>query len=348
MKANTKPKPRNSARMPVWLPYLQSLDEKSGIFTFTYKGGKVETDLSDVQSIMIYGDVDTPLSIHYIDKITRKGIPIIIHRRTMAQAVYIVGSNRPDPDDTLSAQIRVRDNLHKRKHIVRQLLEAKFHNMKWLVEEPPKLNSGMAIEAMRQTEAQHSREYWKRYFILLGKPDWARRQQNPYAQALDASSKFISGIVLRWAHYHHLSAFHGFLHEMTEYPTLVYDLMEPYRGTFDRLLFETLRNTPGEDNVRITGACINALKDAMDEKVYTGLTRQIVTRQELLHGIILSLKYYLLGKQSRFLIPTETRPNGGRPPKVMFRLYGRQAGRTDFWDRAREAARNTPLPAPSK
>lgn len=332
---------RNSARVPLWLPYLQTIDKQKGMFTFTYNGGEVETDLSDVQSIMIYGDVKTQLPVTYIDEITRKGIPVIIHRRNMARAIYMSAGNRPDPDDTISAQIRARDNLHKRKHIVRQLLKAKFAGMKWLLEEMPELDSHMTIDAMRHIEAQHSREYWKRYFTLLGKPEWARRSRNPYSQALDASSKFISGVVLRWAHYHHLSAYHGFLHEMTDYPTLVYDLMEPYRGVYDQILFEALRTVTSSDNTQLTGACINALKDVFDEKVYTGLTRQIVTRQELLHGAVLSMKYYLLGYQSRFLVPTETSPNGGRPPKVAFRLYGRQAGRTDFWNRAREAARNS-------
>jgi hypothetical protein len=65
------------------------------------------------------------------------------------------------------------------------------------------------------------------------------------------------------------------------------------------------------------------------------LPRQIVTRQELLHGAVLSLKYYLLGKQRKFLVPLESQPKGGRPPKVKFLLYGRHAGRTDFWDEAR-------------
>jgi CRISPR/Cas system-associated endonuclease Cas1 len=298
---------------------------------------------------MIYGDVKTQLPVSYIDEITRKGIPIIVHRRNMAQAVYICGSNRPDPDDTISAQIRTRDNLHKRAHIVRQLLKAKFESMKWLMDTAPQLEKHMTIEAMRNLEAKHSREYWKRYFTLLGQPDWTRRSKNPYSQALDASSKFISGVLLRWTHYHHLSAYHGFLHEMTDYPTLVYDLIEPYRGTYDQILFEALRTVPStDDNTKLTGACISALKEAFDRKIYTGLTRQIVTRQELLHGSVLSMKYYLLGHQSRFLVPTETRPNGGRPPKVAFRLYGRQAGRTDFWDRAREAARNSTEVAAAK
>lgn len=75
----------------------------------------------------------------------------------------------------------------------------------------------------------------------------------------------------------------------------------------------------------------------LDEKVYIPLTRQIVTRQEMLHGVVLSLKFYFLGRQKKFLIPLPGKPNGGRPAKVEFLLYGRHAGKTDFWAQAKEA-----------
>ena len=65
------------------------------------------------------------------------------------------------------------------------------------------------------------------------------------------------------------------------------------------------------------------------------LTRQIVTNQELLHGIVLSLKYYLLGRQRKLHIPVPGKPTGGRPAKIEFKLYGRHAGKTDFWAAAR-------------
>ncbi len=80
---------------------------------------------------------------------------------------------------------------------------------------------------------------------------------------------------------------------------------------------------------------IVATKELLNEKCYVPMTRQIVTHQELLHGIVLSLKYYVLGKQRKFLIPLPGKPNGGRPPKVNFLLYGRHAGKTNFWKEAR-------------
>ncbi len=327
----TKKKPRRS---PLWLPYLNSIVEKpKGTFTFDYNGGVEITKLDTVQSIMIYGESKTSLEIPIIDKIARSGVPVIIHRRNMGQPIYIHGGVRPDPQDTISKQTLAKSQSRKSSHVARQLLQAKFRACNWLVPELP-LPAYATVPMLRNIEAKHAKKYWKAYFTVLGYPEYTRRGKNPASSALDAVSKFISGIVLRWTTYHHLSPYHGFLHEPTDYPSLVYDLMEPYRGTFERILLQTWvqENVPPD---KWLAYGIEIIKEALDEQVYTGLTRQIVTRQELLHGNVLSLKYYLLGKQRKFLIPIETKPNGGRPPKVGFLLYGRHAGRTDFWDEAR-------------
>lgn len=321
-------------RVPLWLPYLQGITEKpKGTFTFDYNGGSETTQLDTVQSIMIYGDSDTALDVKTLDKLARSGVPIIVHRRNMAQPVYITGGPRPDPQDTLSRQLILRSRTRNARHVARQLLHAKFRSCNWLVP-PVRLPLYASVETLRNIEARHAKKYWRVYFAELGHSDYTRRGSNPAAAALDAGSKFISGILLRWITYHHLSPYHGFLHEPADYPSLVYDLMEPNRGTFDRILLQTWKSGSVPSDRWLTSG-IAALKEALNKKVYTGLTRQIVTRQELLHGNVLSLKYYLLGKQRKFLVPTESKPNGGRPPKVSFLLYGRHAGRTDFWDEAR-------------
>lgn len=323
-------KPR---RVPMWLPYLQSIKEtRKGVFEFVYKGGAEVSSLDNISSIMIYGDTDTKLDVVMLDKIIRKGIPIIIHRRTMSQPIYIYGGLRPDPEDTVSKQIMKREFKRTSTHISRQLLDAKMRGMNYLVKPKwiPKITN---IKMLRNIEAVHAKRYWERFFKELGHPEWTRRGKNPASVALDASSKFLSGIVLRWICYHHLSPYHGFLHETTDYPSLVYDLLEPYRGMFEAKLLKMFTEN-SED--KWLAYSIVVLKEALDEQVYVPLTRQIVTRQELLHGAVLSLKYYLLGKQRKFLIPVIGKPNGGRPPKVEFLLYGRHAGKTDFWVRAHE------------
>jgi hypothetical protein len=321
-------------RVPLWLPYLNSIQEKpKGVYNFEYNGGVEQSKLDTIQSIMIYGDSDVALELKTIENIARHGIPIIIHRRNIAQPVYITSGPRADKDDTLSYQIIARNQSRKVKHIARQLLIAKINTNSWLINKvsvPPFLS----LKRMRNIEATHAQRYWKEFFSRLGYPEYSRRGNNLGAQALDACTKFLSGIILRWITYHHMSPYHGFLHEPTTYPALVFDLLEPYRGSFEKLLFlEWIKKDIPPDKWLPVG--INTLKKALNTKVYTGLTRQIVTRQELLHGVVLSLKYYLTGKQRKFLIPLETKPNGGRPPKVDFLLYGRHAGKTDFWQEAK-------------
>jgi hypothetical protein len=88
------------------------------------------------------------------------------------------------------------------------------------------------------------------------------------------------------------------------------------------------------------GLAIEAVKNKLNDKTYVPLTRQIATYQELLHGEIISLKYYCLGKQRKFHIPMSGKPNGGRPAKINFLLYGRHAGKTDFWKVAREVSKD--------
>lgn len=271
-------------------------------------------------------------SITQLETIARSGVPIVIYRRN-----YITGGLRPDHDDTFTVQIVRRQNLSTRKHIARQLLYAKFKSMRYFAPTYPNLSLTLSIDELRRLEAHHANAYWRNYYRSLGS-DQTRRGDNPVSMALDASSKFLIGIILRWITYHHLSPYHGYLHEPTTYPALAYDLIEPYRGAFEFAIWHALNGSGAglqPDASRTTAIAVHAVKEALEEKVYCGLTRQIVTRHELLHGIVLSLKFYLHDRQSRFMVPRETKPNGGRPRKVPFKMYGRSAGKTDFWQQAR-------------
>jgi CRISPR/Cas system-associated endonuclease Cas1 len=335
-------------RVPLWLPYLSSAKvDSKGIGHFLFNGGEEHVDLKTVASIMIYGDSDAILDPLVIDKICRKGIPIILHRRNMSQSIVICGNGRPDPDDTITHQILTRQNLPKTKHIARTLLNAKFKSCSWLVSEIPDLPVDADIKKLRSIEAVHAKLYWSRFYNALNRPDLTRRASNPYSQSLDAVSKFISGITLRWVTYHHLSPYHGYLHEPSTYPSLIYDLMEPYRGLFEAAILKEWIDSGTEDPKTILAIGINTVKNLLNTQVYVPLTRQIVTVQELIHGEVLSLKFYLLGRQSRFLIPMVGKPNGGRPPKVEFLLYGRHAGRTNFWKAANAVANQSELDAKS-
>lgn len=77
---------------------------------------------------------------------------------------------------------------------------------------------------------------------------------------------------------------------------------------------EKKKNPESEQNNKELGlaAIIDRTKDFLHRQVYIDLTRQIVTRQELLHGVTLSLKYFLDQDMKVFAIPLPGWPNGGR------------------------------------
>lgn len=319
-------------RVPIWLPYLNTVEHLGkDRFRFKYNGGEIETTLNSVSSIMLYGDYGK-LEAATLEAIVSKGVPIVIHHRNKTRPIYICTPLRPDQQDTLSCQLAFRANQKKVQHIARMLLKAKFNSMRWLLADCPRLKPQMDLAQLRRCEALHAKRYWDLFYKRLGIYKKGRRTAGRVTAALDCASKFLSGIILRWITYHHLSPFHGYLHSTAEYPALVYDLIEPYRGYFDKVVFEKAASIAEPDeNAGLIGLTIEGIKESLNEHVYTGLTRQIVTRHELLHGAVLSLKCYLQGRQKTFMIPQVDKPTGGRPRRVNFRLYGRQAGRTDFW-----------------
>ena len=322
----------------LWLPYTSDIQIKGKVVSFDFKGGQESLPFNRIHSIMFYGSV-VPLSQKFLEECVKHKIPIVVHRRNMARAVWICSSTQTDVRDLLSEQILCRENAIKQKYIARKLIAAKFKSGKWLLESSTTdLTSRLDIKAIRNLEATQARKYWALYYEKLGHPDWNRRDSNPISKVLDATSKYISSILLRWILYHNLSPYHGYLHVQTEYPALVYDIFEPYRGYFDAVVFKTIRDLIAleADEKQWLPACINELKTFLDTRVYTDATRQIVTMSELMHGVVLALRSYLLGESSRFIVPIPGRPNGGRPKQVGYRLYGHQAGRTDFWAEARK------------
>ena len=108
--------------------------------------------------------------------------------------------------------------------------------------------------------------------------------------------------------------------------------MEPYRGYIEKVVFNIFAECDKDtEEKNMLGLCISAVEDFLDSQVYCTATRQLVTFQELLHGNILALRSYLLGESKQFIVPIPGKPNGGRPLKTGYKLYGRSAGPTDFW-----------------
>jgi len=258
----------------------------------------------------------------------------------MLNTLWMHSGLRADKNNLVSLQILARENEKKRRHIARRLLEEKLKSSKWLIQIPDKvLRKGYSVDKMRNIEAIYAKKYWDKYYEELGVVG-SRRGKNDISFVLNGVSKFLSGIVLRWVTYHHLSPFHGFLHVPTDYPSLVYDLLEPYRGVFEELVFKEYKaitsSKPEIQKDDLLARIIETTKEFLLERVYCDLTRQIVYRQEIFHGIALALRSYLLGESTKFCIPVEGYPNGGRPRKIGFKMYGRHAGITNTWLEAKQ------------
>ncbi|OJI07454.1 CRISPR-associated endonuclease Cas1 [bacterium CG10_37_50] len=329
-------------KIPLWLPYTFQIEVKKNIVTFQYKGGKYTANIKNILSIMLYGGT-CDLSENFLQLCAKYGVPICLHRRTMSNAVWITPSVKTSAkDDILSKQISFRNNEKKRVHIAKKILQAKFKSMSWLVSYPMLFDGKRySIKQMVNIEAQHAKVYWKKYYKILGYSGYSRRGgANTIKSILDAVSKLISGITLRYIIYHRMSPYHGFLHIPTDYPSLVYDLMEPYRGNIEKIVFNTIQQAKSEkvEEKDFLARCIIAVEDYLDSNLYTNTTRQIVTFQELLHGSVLSLRSYLQGISRQFIVPIPGKPNGGRPVKVGYKLYGRTAGPTDFWSVAKNVS----------
>ncbi|NBS70260.1 hypothetical protein EBT31_15320 [bacterium] len=174
---------------------------------------------------------------------------------------------------------------------------------------------------IRLAEAHQSKTYWAKYFADLGQSDTIRRSHNPVSAALDAGSFFLYGILLRWVLMHKMSPAHGYLHVTTGYPSLVYELMEPYRYVIEDALAKCFRL----ESKDLTEASLSEIKASLDEVVYAPSHRTHVRRKNLLHGAVLSMRSYLLGETKRLVLPTEGQKMGGRPPKMSYQLPGANA-----------------------
>jgi CRISPR/Cas system-associated endonuclease Cas1 len=189
------------------------------------------------------------------------------------------------------------------------------------------LASARNVAQVRNIEAQHATRYWTAYFSrVLGEDasDVTRRadREHPVTSALDACSFFLTGIILRWVLFHKLSPFHGYLHQTTGYPSLVYDLIEPYRCWIGDAVEIAVTKVGAANGQQLTAASVTALKSILEESVYVPATRQTVRRKSLLHGAVLSLRAWLLRKQARLVLPVEGPKTGGRPPKLGFKIPG--------------------------
>ena len=328
---------RTSRSSALWLPYLQGVEKSKGKgrWRLAYNGGEFDADLAQVDTVMLYG-ASGSLPVEFLDDLNTHRIPLLVHRRNVDSPYLFMPFRSRDSRDMLSAQIRARDNEIRRCYIARTLVRHRFQNASPQIPIPDaswrSLATLRSIKAIRIWEAHQAQRFWSEYFSSLGLPEQTRREGGPLPAALDACSFFLFGVMLRWVLLHRMSPTHGFLHEPTEYPSLVYDLIEPYRHLMERAVCASAQECTAKgldlransSSKALTEAALSTLKTMLDETVHAQPTRQWVRRKNLLHGAVLALRAYLIGDMPRLVIPQEQLPAGGRPVKVSYRLPGQR------------------------
>lgn len=308
-----------SKKACLWIPYLNKLERIKGGWSIHYNGGEVETKLADVDCIMLYG-ASGELPLPFLDELSKKKISLLIHRRNLSDPYVFTPNPKRDEPDVLTAQVLARGNQSKCAYVARSLIRERFKSFGFPVAPHTyrQLATCRSIAAIRNIEALTTRQYWLRYFAGLGESELSRRVSSPISAALDAGSFFLYGIVLRWLLLHKFSPAHGFLHITSGYPSLAYDLMEPYRYIIERAVARA-HLEQAED---LTAATFTNMKKSLDTFVYVPSHRCEVRRKNLLHGVVLALRAWLLGEDRRLVIPCEGDRIGGRKPKTSYRLPG--------------------------
>ncbi len=275
---------------------------------------------------MFYG-ASGSLSLDFLDDIAQHKIILMIYRRNQTRPLVFCPSCISDDKDILSRQIIFRNNAIKRTYIAKTITRYRLDSMSDHFSPSDSTRKSLSkcrsVDKVRGIEAQATSRYWSNFYGSL-KQSCSRREKNPINAALDAGSHFLYGIILRWVLFHKLSPSHGYLHERTEYPSLVYDLIEPYRYVFENAAYKAFKRI-GDEEKRLTALTISLMKEDLEQTVYVPATRQYVRRKNLLHGAVLALRAYLLGEVSRLVLPVEGERKGGRPPNAGYRLPGDRA-----------------------
>ncbi|MBD3821453.1 MAG: CRISPR-associated endonuclease Cas1 [Thiotrichales bacterium] len=307
------------------MPYLQSIEKIKGGWSFSYNGGELEVALKEVDCVLFYGaSCDIPLTL--LDEFNKYGITALLHRRGIATPYVFHCSNTTDTaNDILTGQILARENDIKRNFIAKSLIRGRLRTMEWLIEIPASHYTQLRAEKRHHKvvamEANHSKRYWQAYAEKLGLIEWNRRSDNPVSAALDACSYFVATMLLRWVLFHKLSPAHAYLHKPTTYISLVYDLMEPYRYLFEQAVYEAYQDG-GETN--LTERSVSILKQKLEEWCYVPTQKGYVRRKNLLHGIVLALRAYLLKEVKLIVLPLEGEKIGGRPVNSGYVIPGKK------------------------
>lgn len=309
-----------------YLPYIDTpVRIKKGLWSVAAGGTDVTLELDNTRHILFYGVNESTgtLPLTFLAECADYRIGISIHRNHVAEPMIFYPIVTTDRHDLLSTQILHRENAKNRAYIARTLIKWQWHQRNWLCPstvDPAKLAATRSHVDVMQLEARAARDYWEIYFRKLGLVGTARRSEHPVCAALDATSHFLAGITLRWILTHGLSPAHGYLHQSSSYPGLVYDLMEITRWISEKAVFDAYIEGGDVDIVRRS---IVTFKSLLDEKIHSEPTRQNIYRRTLIHGNVIALRHYLEGRMKHYLPAVEESPKArGRKRLTSYTLPG--------------------------
>jgi CRISPR/Cas system-associated endonuclease Cas1 len=325
-----------SRKASVWIPYFEGVEKVKGTtYKLRFNGGPVDIDLKKVDCLLIYGAAGS-FPVDFLEALNTYSITLLIHRRNIPTPMVFHPLNTKDQADVLTKQIVCRQDARRRVYVAKTLIAARLHSMAWLAPIAAvrfsQIRACRTLQKVRQIEAEQTRNYWERFYWQAGIQDVARRSVHPINAALDAGSFFMFGVLLRWVLFHRMSPAHGFMHEPTDYQSLVFDLMEPYRVIFERAVLEAWLADPAADTLTVRS--LSLLKGSLGNDAFVGAARATASRKSLLHAVVLALRAYLLGEMPRLVIPMEGGSLTGRPPKLSYSVPG---ARTALRGRKRKA-----------
>lgn len=313
----------SNSKIYAWIPYIKALTPTNKKFKWVieFKGGQLTVNLPDLECLILYGSTDASIPVNFFYECEKHGVMVCFYTRNKNKRILLSHHNKHHTD-VITNQILCRENQRKSYYIAKCLLKAKLKSQSWLYQHDlHNLNKvqaeGFNIKALRTLEAASAKHYWSKYYGSIDL-DITRAADHPINTALNAGYFFLSSSIMRWLHLHGFSLFHGYLHESTSYDALVWDLIEPLRYIVDKSAHSIFHN-----NGSITvGELINAIKHSLEsELVWVQATHQFSYRKNLVPGIVLALKSYLLGAR-HFVVPVASKRLGGRPAKTNWQLPG--------------------------
>ena len=127
---------------------------------------------------MFYG-ASGQIPVARVDELATRRVPLLVHRRNVGRPAVFLPAPGSDAGDILTKQIVARTHSPKRAYIARTLVRERFRRVADTFPLPDtayrRLARTRTLGQVRLWEAEHSRKYWRKYFVGLGHPDVTRR-----------------------------------------------------------------------------------------------------------------------------------------------------------------------------